>query len=158
MSRYISKLSPAASLPFLVIGISLVIFFFPMALGQKSPAIEASVKQNMIFFKETVDKYISRHHHPPKSINELYEDARKNNYNKTFFNPLSKHTGDMNNLQIIVQYNSMTRPQLTESFSSPLYAGKVGYWPHGMHYTLYGHGKAGKLILENQKILQIGNH
>jgi hypothetical protein len=158
MSKYTSKFSPAAALPLLIISISLVIFFIPMALGQKSHAIDASVKQNMDFFKETVDKYISRHHHPPKSIKDLYEDAKKNNYNKTFFNPLSKHTGDMNNLQIIVQYNAATQPQLNANFVSKLYAGKVGYWSHGIHYTLYGHGQEGKLLQENHKLLQMGNY
>jgi hypothetical protein len=153
-----THLSPAASLPLLITGVSLLVFFMPLIMGQKQPAIQASVKQNMVFFKETVDKYISSHHHPPQTIKILHEDAKKNNYNKTFFNPISKHTGDMDNLQIITQYTDNKLSEINQNFQSRLYAGKVGYWSDGVHYTIYGHASEGRLIQEKQSLLQMGNY
>lgn len=152
-----AQLSPAWLLIPALTGISLIVFFLPFVGGQKQPALVNSVKQNMTFFKETVDKFISIHHRPPVNIQELQADAKKNNYNKTFFNPVSKHSGDMNNLQIITQYHQSQIVQLNLEFQSPLFAGKVGFFTRGSQYVIYGHEYAGKLIQENGHLFQLGN-
>lgn len=137
--------------------LSVFIFFIPFITGQKTPAIRAAIKQNMIFMKETVDKFISFHQRPPQTIQELYEDAKNKNYNKTFFNPILKVSGDMNNLQIIVQYDSKTIKNLNKSFKSDLYIGKVGYFTDGKKYVLYGHEKDGALLQEQQELVILSN-
>lgn len=158
MNKPLEAISTAWLLVPALISISILIFFLPFLTGQKKPALHAAIKQNMVFMKETVDKFISIHQRPPHTIQELYEDAKKNNYNKTFFNPVSKHSGDMNNLQIIVQYDIETMQKLNKSFKSPLYAGKVGYFTNGVKYALYGHTKEGNILQEQQELFLLGNY
>jgi hypothetical protein len=152
-----TNLSPAWLMLPALATISLLIFILPFLAGQKQPAVVHSVKQNMIFFQETVDKFISIHHRAPLNIQELHADAKKNNYNKTFFNPISKHSGDMNHLQIITQYNKRQLTELGPEFKSVSFAGKVGFFTDGLKYVIYGHEYAGKLIQEKETLYQIGN-
>ncbi|PIQ26793.1 hypothetical protein COW36_00420 [bacterium (Candidatus Blackallbacteria) CG17_big_fil_post_rev_8_21_14_2_50_48_46] len=158
MNQPKKQLPAAFFIPPMLLGVSVLIFFLPWVTQQKVPATEQAVEQNMVFFKEMVDKYISLNHKIPQSIKELYDDAKKNNYNKTFFNPILKHSGDMTNLQIVKQYTPEEIININPSFSSPLYAGKTGYFPQATHYTIYGHSYEGKLLMRNSKLFQLGNY
>lgn len=152
---------------FLLLAVSLFIFFTPFFLGQKSVAIKASVKQDMSFLNEMVEKYHERYGQYPQDMNTLVQDAREpkrflpkskdGSYNKTLFNPILKNGGDANNRQIVTVYSKSEYQKLSPSFSDPRFAGKTGYYTNGKKYIIYGHLKDGSLLQENGQILNFGN-
>ncbi len=152
--------STKISLGLLLVAVSLFIFFTPWALGQKQPAIEASVKQNMEFLNEMVEKYIKRKGQPPGDMNQLVQDARnkEEHYNKTFFNPLLKSSGDAFDQQVIAAYSPTIAMSIESQFSGAQYAGKTGYYTEGSHYVIYGHIQNGALLTENGQPLIFGNY
>lgn len=141
----------------LIIAVSVFIFFTPYLLGQKQPAIEASIKQNMTFLNGMVKKYHERFGKYPKDINTLVKDARDNGYNKTLFNPLLKNGGDADNRQIVVKYSLSEYTKLPENFSSLSFSGKTGYYTDGKKYIIYGHLKDGVLLKEKGQTLKFGD-
>lgn len=141
----------------LIVGISVFIFLSPLLTGSKQPSIEASVKQNMDFLNEMVKKYIEKHKKPPLNLDVLVTDARNNRYNKTFFNPILKNTGDGIDRQIIENYSPAIYQSLNENFQGIQYSGKVGYFQNGVQYAIYGHITEGKLLKQNNKILVLSN-
>lgn len=152
--------STKVSLGLLLVAVSLFIFFTPWVLGQKQPAIEASVKQNMEFLNEMVEKYIKRKGSPPGDMIKLVEDARnkQEHYNKTFFNPLFKSSGDAFDQQVITVYSPTIAMSIGADFSGAQYAGKTGYFTEGNRYVIYGHIQNGALLTENGKPLIFGNY
>lgn len=141
----------------LLVGISLFIFFTPWVLGQKQPAIEDSVKQNMDFFKGIVEKYYEKNKKYPENLSELRNDARQNRYNKTLFNPILKNGGDLDNTQIVAKYSEMDLSQLDSNFKDPQFQGKVGYYSNGQRYLIYGHVQEGQLLTQKGQVLVYGN-
>lgn len=154
MTDFSTRLNFAA----LLIGISLFIFFAPWISGQKQPAIEAAVKQNMDFFKGIVDKYYDNNQKYPQDLDALTREARSKHYNKTLFNPLKKNSGDLNNAQIVAQYTSLELAQLDADFQDPALGGKVGYYTDGQEYIIYGHIQEGRFLTQDGKVLAYGNY
>lgn len=140
----------------IVIITSLLIFFQPLILGKKEPAIAAAVQQNMVFLKEMVEKYIQQNAAPPANLTVLLRAAREKNFNKTFFNPINKHTGDLDSRFIAVQYSPEEFKRLDANFSLALYAGMLGYYSDGKKYVIYGHGRDGSLIRQQGQISRFG--
>lgn len=152
-----TDLKTRLELSLLVIGISLAIFFLPLLLGFKQPAIEASVKQNMDFMHEMVKKYLEKHKKPPETMEALVQDARTNKYNKTLFNPILKNSGDVIDRQIIEVYSPSVYQSLGPDFQGRQYAGKVGYYHNVNSYAIYGHLSNGKLMTLDGKLLVYSN-
>ena len=152
--------STKISLGLLLVAVSLFIFFMPWLLGHKQPAIDASVKQNMEFLNEMVEKYVKRKGKPPGDMNQLVLDARnkEEHYNKTFFNPLFKSSGDAFDQQVITVYSPSVAMSIDANFSGAQYAGKTGYFTEGSKYVIYGHTQNGALLTENGQILSFGNY
>ena len=142
---------------FLILGISLFIFFAPYVLGSKEPAIEASVKQNMDFLNEMAKKYTIKNKRPPATMDELINEARKDNYNKTLFNPIFKNSGDAIDRQIVEVYPENLYRSLGPEFQGRQYAGKTGYYADRTHYAIYGHLSNGELMKQDGKILVLSN-
>jgi len=141
----------------MLISVCLFIFFAPYVLGQKEPAIEASIKQNMVFLNEIVLKYHEHHQAYPVDLNQLAQDARAKRYSKTLFNPILKHAGDLNNDQIVIKYPDFIFQKLDQNDRHPEYTGKTGYFTDGAHYVIYGHLANGERLKENGQIFSIGN-
>lgn len=138
------------------LGISVAIFFQPLIMGKKEPAITAAVQQNMVFLKEMVEKYQQQNAVPPANLSVLLRTAREKNFNKTFFNPINKHTGDLDSRFIAVQYSPEEFKRLDGNFSLALYAGMLGYYSDGKEYVIFGHGRDGSLIQQQGQISRFG--
>ena len=152
-----TQLRTRIELVVLIISVSAFIFFTPFVLGQKQPAIEASIKQNMTFLDGMVKKYHERFGKYPDNIDTLVNDARKNSYNKTLFNPILKNGGDANNRQIIVKYSDVDYKKIFNTSANLMFSGKTGYYTDGKKYVIYGHLKDGSLLQTQDGPLKLGD-
>lgn len=141
----------------LLVGISILIFFTPFVLGSRQPAIEASVRQNMDFLLEMGNKYAERNKKPAPNLEALVKDARDNRYNKTFFNPILKNSGDAIDGQVVIQYNDTVYHSLGPDYHSAQNAGKTAYYTDGVKFAIYGHLQEGRLMKSNGQVLSLGN-
>ncbi|MGV3525665.1 MAG: hypothetical protein ACO1RX_15695 [Candidatus Sericytochromatia bacterium] len=141
----------------LLSALALFIFFIPFLTGQKQPAIQASVQQNMEFVREMAQKYQERHKRPPETLEILLDDARTHRYNKTLFNPILKAAGDINNRQIAVIYSESLYKSLGKNFKGMQHAGKTAYYQDGVRFAIYGHLAQGELLSVQGKPLVLTN-
>lgn len=137
--------------------LALFIFFVPFLTGQKQPAIQASVQQNMEFVREMAQKYQERHKRPPETLEVLLADARTHHYNKTLFNPILKEAGDITNRQIVLMYSSSLYQSLGKNFKGLQYAGKTAYYQDGTRFAIYGHLGQGELLSDQGVPLVLTN-
>lgn len=138
--------------------VSVMLFFLPYVLGQKEPAIVDGVEQNMAFLDEMVNKYIEKYKAPPTDLNTLVKDAKDNRYNKTFFNPIRLHGGNIDSERLSLTYSKEQVMRLGPGYTSELDAGKTGYYYEGLKYAIYGHGRQGVPIQKNGQILVFSNY
>lgn len=146
-------------LALLLLAVSIFIFFTPFVLGSKQPAIKASVKQNMDFLFEMVNKYKENHQQPPMTMEQLVNEARDKRYNKTLFNPILKNSGDAIDRQLVAVYDKDVYNSLGPDFHGRQYAGKTGYFSDGIKFAIYGHLSDGGLMLDDKgQILVLSNN
>lgn len=139
--------------------VSVMLFFLPYVLGQKEPAIVDGVEQNMAFLDEMVKKYIEKYKAPPPDLITLVKDAKgPGPYNKTFFNPVRLHGGNIDSERLSLMYSKEQVMRLTPDYTSELDAGKTGYFYDGLNYAIYGHGRQGVPIQKNGQILVFSNY
>lgn len=148
---------PPLELMLMLCSLGVLIFFTPWVFQQNPRAHHEAVKQNMRFLQEIVLKYHEENGTYPVDLNDLVKEARAKRYNKTLFNPLLKHAGDLNNNQIVSLYPENLLSSLGPEFESSLYIGKTGYFSNGAKYLIYGHLQSGKLLQENGQALMMGN-
>lgn len=135
------------------------IFFFPLLMQQKEPAVKQAIIQNMVFFQEMITNYIKHNQTPPKDIAALLKNARTRNYNKTFFNPINKYTGDADNTFIIFQYKPGQMELFNQKGQALLdHVGQVGYYNQQAKYVIYGIGRDGLPVMQDGKIVAMGNY
>ena len=149
--------SPLLLITFFAVVVSVMTFFLPMAFQQKEPAIADSVEQNMVFLNRMVERYIKDNKRPPDSLKKLINTAKKERYNKTFFNPVRLNGGNIDSQRMAIEYSALEVSRLGPSSLSELNAGKTGYYTDGSHYTIYGHLRHGELITRKGQILSFGN-